>query len=54
MILKKECSNCEYFEPNRTCFGHGYCVVNNLLDVGPEPKALNDTCELWLERSEDE
>jgi len=24
------------------------------LDVGPEPKTLTDTCELWLERSEDE
>ena len=54
MILKQECSNCEYFEPDRTYYGHGYCFINSLLDDRPESKAMKDTCEFWIERSEDE
>lgn len=52
-LVDKICRNCEYFDDHRSNTNVGSCVLDSYAIDGPTVVEWSQSCNEWIERSED-
>lgn len=53
-LVAKICSECEFYEPIRIDRGYGKCMLFPHVDDEYSTTKDTDSCDQWLQRSEDD
>ena len=53
-FIKRNCGSCEYYEPNAVNYSSGQCFAAHLDLSEQRQLGVDESCEFWIQRSEDE